>query len=105
MGESLMDIYQKQKQYEAALSRYNNTLEKFAYDTNALVNRGEMLLRLGRFQEAEEDFQQAIQLDPKGKDPAGNRARLLVNMVQDARTIAREEGLEVLEEIKKQRSE
>ncbi len=99
--ESLMDIYQKQKQYEAALTRYNNTLEKFAYDTNALVNRGETLLRLGRFQEAEEDFQQAIQLDPKGKDPAGNRARVLVSIVQEAITLAKEEGIETLDQAKK----
>jgi tetratricopeptide (TPR) repeat protein len=71
-------------QLEIALNRYNRALDLFPYDTNTLTKRGEVLLKLGRYQEAAEDFRQAIQLDPKRRDPAAKRASLLVNSVREA---------------------
>ncbi len=62
-------IHQKRGQYDTALKYYNRALVLFPADTNALTNRGEILLKLGRFQEAAEDFKQTIELDPQKKDP------------------------------------
>jgi len=94
----LGSIYQKQGQHEPALERYNRALALFSYDTNALTNRGEILLKLGRFQEAAEDFKQAFQLDPERKDPAANRAWFLVNIVREAMTLAKQEATEEIKE-------
>lgn len=80
----LGSIYQKQKQYDLALLRYNNAIALFPNDVNSLTNRGEILVQFGRFQEASEDFKKAMQLDPERKNPAANRARLLVSLAQEA---------------------
>jgi tetratricopeptide (TPR) repeat protein len=87
----LGSIYQQQGQLEIALKRYDRALALFPYDTNALTNRGEIFLKLGRFQEAAQDFKLAIELDPRRKDPAANRALLLVNSVRDALTQAEQD--------------
>jgi Flp pilus assembly protein TadD len=94
-------IYQKQEQYGAALVRYNNALTLFPNDLNSLTNRGEIFVKLGRFRDAAEDLKKAIQLDPEKKDPASNRARLLVSMVHDALTIAKTQGISALGNLKK----
>lgn len=96
----LGSLYQKQEQYGPALVRYNNALTLFPEDINSLTNRGEIFIKLGRFQEAAEDFKKAMQLDPERKDPASNRARLLVSMVHDALTLAKQEGIAALKELK-----
>jgi Flp pilus assembly protein TadD len=83
-------IFQKEERHELALSCYNKSLELFPEDINSLVNRGETLLKLGRFAEAALDFKQSITLDPSQQHPAANRARLLVLLVQDAITLAEE---------------
>ena len=87
----LGSIYQQHGQLEIALKRYDRALALFPYDTNALTNRGEIFMKLGRFQEAAEDFKLAIELDPRRKDPAANRALLLVNSVHDALTQAEQD--------------
>lgn len=98
----LGSIYQKQEQYGPALVRYNNALTLFPEDLHSLTNRGEIFVKLGRFQDAAHDFKKAIQLDPERKDPASNRAHLLVSMVHDALTLAKQEGIDALEEVKRQ---
>jgi tetratricopeptide (TPR) repeat protein len=77
-------IYQKQEKYEIALEHYNATLRVNPADIDALTNRGEIALKLGRLEEAASDFKAAMNLDPARKHPAVNRARLLVCMVLDA---------------------
>lgn len=94
----LGSIYQKQNQYEIALVRYNNVLAVIPDDASSLTNRGEILLKLGRFREAAENLKRAIELDPQKKDPAANRARLLIGVVQDAMELAKEKGIAALEE-------
>jgi Flp pilus assembly protein TadD len=93
----LATIYQKQKQFELALIRYNNALALNPADVSALANRGEILLKLGRFQEAAQDLKNAIELDPQKKDPAANRARLLVSIVKDAVALTQQNGVEALQ--------
>lgn len=98
----LGSIYQKLEEYEPAIVRYNNALNIFPGDINSLTNRGEIFLKLGRFQEAAEDFKHAICLDPERKHPSANRACLLVALVQDALTLARRNGAAAIEDIRKQ---
>jgi tetratricopeptide (TPR) repeat protein len=74
----------KMDNYQTELVRCSNTLERFPFDTNLLAKRGELLFVLGRFQEAAEDFKKAIELDPYKKDPAANRSRTLMMLVQEA---------------------
>jgi tetratricopeptide (TPR) repeat protein len=97
----LGSVYQRQNQFDLALLHYSNAITLFPNDVNALTNRGEIFVKLGRFQEAAEDFTKAIQLDPDRKDSAANRARLLVSIVQDALTLAKENGISALEDVKK----
>jgi Tfp pilus assembly protein PilF len=94
----LGSIYQKQQQYELALIRYNNALSLNPDDISALANRGEIFLKLGKFQEAAKDLKRAIELDPAKKDGAANRARLLVSIVKDAVALAEKGGVEALEQ-------
>jgi Flp pilus assembly protein TadD len=97
----LGSIYQKQEQYELALVRYNNALVLNPADISALSNRGEIFLKLGKFQEAAQDLKQAIELDPAKEDGAANRARLLVSIVKDAVSLARNNGIETLQHVSK----
>ena len=60
-----------------ALEHFNQALELNPKDTAALVNRGEVFLRLGSIMEAAQDFARAVDLDPENKDPLTMRARLL----------------------------
>jgi tetratricopeptide (TPR) repeat protein len=77
-------IYQRQKRYELAIVRYNNVLSLCPDDLNSLTNRGEVLLKLGKYEEAASDFKKVIQLDPGKKNRAANRARLIGSLVEDA---------------------
>lgn len=53
-------------------------------ELGAYVNRGEALMRTGRLPEAVRDFKRVAELDPKGKDPMSQRARLLAQSLFDA---------------------
>jgi tetratricopeptide (TPR) repeat protein len=80
----LGSIYQKKENYDSAIDRYTRTLMLEPDDTYCLANRGEILLRLGKLQEALTDLVKAMETDPNRKHPAANRARLLVSLAQDA---------------------
>lgn len=75
---SLGAIYVKAGRNEEALATLNRAHAMTPNDISVLVNRGEVMMRLGRTQEAGRDFKQAMDLDPQRKDPAANRARLIV---------------------------
>src|SRR5262245_15218452 len=90
----LGSIYQKQELYGLARIRYNNALALNPADISALSNRGEILLKQGKFQEAAEDFKRVIQLDPLKENGAANRARLLVSIVRDSISLAQQKGIE-----------
>lgn len=73
-------ICQKQGDDDVALLYYAVALDLFPDNIDILVNRGELLLKRGMFEDAAQDLRAAIALDPESKDPAANRARLLVTM-------------------------
>jgi tetratricopeptide (TPR) repeat protein len=62
---------------DAALEAFDEALKLNPKDSAALVNRGEVHLRLGNILEAAQDFARAVDLDPENKDPLTMRARLL----------------------------
>jgi tetratricopeptide (TPR) repeat protein len=80
----LGSIYQKKKDYEKAIEQYTRALTLDSHDIYCFANRGEILLRLGRFQEATSDLMKAIEADNDKKHPAANRARVLLALTQDA---------------------
>jgi tetratricopeptide (TPR) repeat protein len=70
-------IYLAEDELDAALESFDQALALNAKDSAALVNRGEVHLRLGNIIEAAQDFARAVDLDPENKDPLTMRARLL----------------------------
>jgi len=94
-------IYQKQGKDDVAIARYTLALSLWDKDPNSLTNRGEIYLKLGRFNEAANDFKRAMDLDPNRKNPAANRARLLVTMTADALKLAKEKGVSAVFDAKK----
>lgn len=63
---------------EAALTSLNRGLQLNPDDIAAYVNRGEVLFRLGKVEDSARDFKKALELDPQKKNPAANRARLIL---------------------------
>ena len=100
----LGSIYQKQKKYPLALIRYNNALALYPDDIQALVNRAEIHLSMGNFEQAAQDLKRAIALDPTKKDSAANRGRMLVAITKEAIEIAEQEGVAALQQIGKKSS-
>ncbi len=70
-------IFLAEDELDLALENFNQALKLNARDSAALVNRGEVNLRLGNIVEAAQDFARAVDLDPENKDPLTMRARLL----------------------------
>lgn len=70
-------IYQKEQNYFDALAEYTAAIELDPNDITAYVNRGEVYYLVGLDDQPIEDLDQAIALDPEGKDPWANRARFL----------------------------
>ena len=75
----LGSIYQIEGQWDAAYYRYTNAMKSQPRDIFLLVNRGEVLLKLGRNKEATEDLKAAVLLDRTNENPAARRARVLLN--------------------------
>jgi tetratricopeptide (TPR) repeat protein len=70
-------IFLAEDELELAVENFNKALALNPKDSAALVNRGEVHLRLGNIIEAAQDFARAVDLDPENKDPLTMRARLL----------------------------
>lgn len=75
----LGSIYQLEGQWDAAYYRYTNALKGQPGDIFLLVNRGEVLLKLGRNKEGADDLRAAIQQDRTNESPAARRARVILN--------------------------
>ena len=75
----LGSIYQMEGQYDAAYYRYTMAMKSQPRDTFLLVNRGEVLLKLGRKNEAAEDLKAAVVQDRTNESPAARRARILLS--------------------------
>lgn len=70
-------VYLAEEDLERAGQHLNRALALDRRDTSALVNRGEVFLRLGKLLEATKDFARVVALDPESKDPLTLRARML----------------------------
>ncbi|HEY7162297.1 MAG TPA: hypothetical protein VH815_13610 [Acidobacteriota bacterium] len=75
----LGSIYQMEGQYDAAYYRYTMAMRSQPRDIFLLVNRGEVLLKLGRKNEAAEDLKAAVLQDRTNESPAARRARVLLS--------------------------
>ena len=82
-ASSIGCIYQRMGRDEDALKMYNEALAIEPSDIHVLANRGELLFRRGRLLESAEDFKKAIELDPHGRNPAAQRARVIVLAVME----------------------
>ena len=60
-----------------ALAQFDEALRLNPRDIPALINRGEVHLRLGSLILAAQDFSRVVSMDPESKDPLTERARLL----------------------------
>ena len=94
-------ISQQCRNFEDAVNWYTRALNIFSQDVHALTNRGESYLNLQKLPQAAADFQGAIRLDQDGNNPAGSRARLLVEMTRQALALAAEKGAEGVLEAKR----
>lgn len=76
---ALGSIYQKLGIVDGAIEEYSISLGLDPAIVEAYVNRGELLIQVGYFEQAAKDFKAAIDLDPDGRNPAVNRARALAS--------------------------
>lgn len=88
---ALAGAYQKMNQLVDAVFQYTQALKYDPKNMNALVNRGEIYLRLRNYRKAAEDFREVILLDEEGKDRYANRARSLVVAIK--RSLARDKDM------------
>ncbi len=80
----LGSIYQKQENIDGAVEEYSIAIGLDPANMEAYVNRGELLIRKGNFQQAAVDFKNALDLDPDGNSPSANRARALSSVTAAA---------------------
>ncbi|HEX8820468.1 MAG TPA: tetratricopeptide repeat protein, partial [Archangium sp.] len=79
--------------FDKALEYFNQALQLNPEDTAALINRGEVHLRLGNTLEAARDFSRVVELDPDNQDPLTERARVLADAAwQSAEEAQRDMG-------------
>jgi tetratricopeptide (TPR) repeat protein len=84
--------------FDKALEYFNQALQLNPEDTAALINRGEVHLRLGNILEAARDFGRVVELDPENQDPLTERARVLADAaLQSAEDAHRDTGSEAQE--------
>lgn len=80
----LGSIYQKLELIDGALEEYSIAIALDPANLTAYVNRGELLIRKGNFEQAAKDFKNVIELDPNGTNPSANRARALASVTAAA---------------------
>lgn len=81
---ALGSIYQKMGIIDGAIEEYSISLGLDPAIVEAYVNRGELLIQVGYFEQAAKDFKSAMELDPDGRNPAVNRARALASVTAAA---------------------
>lgn len=80
----LGSIHQQQSMYEKAIECFTIALMLHPADINSLTNRGECYLHQGLLAKAAPDLKEAVSLDAGGKNPAANRARVLIAATKEA---------------------
>jgi len=78
-------ILQRQSRFGEAIAEYSQAIELDPKDIVSHTNRGEIFLQHGLLDEAEEDFKNAMELDSEGEDRFANRARMLMDRLENAR--------------------
>jgi tetratricopeptide (TPR) repeat protein len=78
---------------DEALAHFDEALRLNPQDCPALVNRGEVHLRLGNILQGAQDFSRVVALDPENKDPLTERARLLAVAALQSAEEAQLEGV------------
>jgi thioredoxin 1 len=73
----------KMERRDEAVREYGVALELGYRTTDVFTNRGELLLQKADFENALEDLNASIELDPEGNDPFANRARSLVRATSE----------------------
>ena len=73
---------------DGAIEEYSIAIGLDPANMEAYVNRGELLIRKGNFQQAAADFKNALELDPDGLSPSANRARALASVTAAALSTA-----------------
>ncbi|MEW5851079.1 MAG: hypothetical protein AB2A00_19990 [Myxococcota bacterium] len=91
-------VLQREGKYPESDEAYSHAIQFNPYNSTAFANRGEVRLQLGRVMEAAEDIKKAVALDPKGKDPATLRARVLSVAISE---VIRDNQQAILAELKK----
>jgi len=90
-------VLTRMERYEEAIPYLSAALALDREHTAALVNRAECYLALGQAEEAAQDLDRAIELDPREEDPASHRARQLVWAMARFFEEAHKEGLDTAE--------
>ena len=70
-------VFLAQEDLELAEKALSVAIALNTTEVAAFVNRGEVFLRTGRIVLAAKDFKRAVELDPQGKEPLTQRARML----------------------------
>ncbi|MCY1076254.1 tetratricopeptide repeat protein [Archangium lansingense] len=73
LGATLLAV----DELDESLVHFNEAIRLNDADTAALINRGEVHLRLGNIMDAVHDFARVVELDPENRDPLTERARVL----------------------------
>ncbi len=92
-ASSLGCIFQKMERYGEALQMYREALDIEPSDVHCLANRGEIQFRMGHLLAAAEDLQKAVELDPHRRNPAAQRARVILMVVMEILEAAEAQGL------------
>lgn len=79
---ALGSIFQRQRQFAQALQQYNIALQLDANDLASRVNRGEILLKVGKQSEGMADLLAAVRADRTGKNPSALRAKSLLTAMR-----------------------
>jgi tetratricopeptide (TPR) repeat protein len=77
---------------DESLVHFNEAIRLNDADTAALINRGEVHLRLGNIMDAVHDFARVVELDPENKDPLTERARVLAAAALQSAEEAQRDG-------------
>jgi tetratricopeptide (TPR) repeat protein len=88
----LGSVYQKMGMLDGAIEEYSLAIGLDPANVESYVNRGELLMGKGNFEQAAADFKKAIELDPDGTNNSVKRARALATVTAAALGSALNQG-------------
>lgn len=88
----LGSIYQKMGLTDGAIEEYSLSIGLDPANVEAYVNRGELLMAKGNFEQAANDFKKSIEMDPDGTNRSVVRARALASVTAAALAAALTQG-------------